>query len=90
MLTIIGIFMAGITLGFVMRGHQNLLHLGSRLADLALYTLLFILGLSLGVDKQLMADLPHLGLTGLVLALAAVVGSIVCAFFLAKVWGDRE
>jgi uncharacterized membrane protein YbjE (DUF340 family) len=89
MLTIIGIFIAGISLGFVLRGHQSLLRLGARLADLALYALLFILGLSLGMDKHLMAHLPRLGLTGLVLALAALVGSVACAVFFARIWSDR-
>jgi hypothetical protein len=56
----------------------------------ALYTLLFILGLSLGVDKELMGNLPHLGLTGLLLALGALIASMGCAFLLAKGWRDRK
>lgn len=64
--------------------------LGARLADGALYTLLFILGLSLGVDKGLMGNLPHLGLTGLVLALGALIASMGCAFVLARLWRERK
>jgi uncharacterized membrane protein YbjE (DUF340 family) len=90
MLTIIGIFIAGITLGFVLRGQQGLLQLGARLSDVALYALLLLLGLSLGVDEQLMDNLPHLGVNGLILALAALVTSIGCTFLLAKLWTGRK
>jgi uncharacterized membrane protein YbjE (DUF340 family) len=90
MLTIIGIFIAGIGLGFALRARQTVLKIGARLADVALYTLLFILGLSLGVDKELMGNLPHLGLTGLLLALGALIASMGCAFLLAKGWRDRK
>ncbi len=90
MLTIISIFIAGIALGFAMRGRHRLLRLGARLADMALYALLFILGLSLGVDDKLMADLPHLGLNGLILALSALGASIACIFFLTRIRIGRQ
>ncbi len=82
--------MTGIALGFVLRGRQNVLRFVARLSDVALYSLLFLLGLSLGIDEQLMANLPHLGVNGLLLALAALVTSMGCTLILARLWTNRK
>ncbi|WP_462324458.1 LysO family transporter [Desulfoplanes sp.] len=83
MLTIIGVFLGGIFLGFMVRGRRRLLELARRLSGCALYSLLFILGLSMGVDDHLMAELPRLGSSGLLFALGGVCASIGCCRLLA-------
>ncbi len=90
MLIIIVVFLTGIALGYVFRGREKLLRLVAGMSDLALYTLLFILGLSLGLDKVLMANLPHIGRNALFLALGAILASLGCCYVLSRCFGGKK
>ena len=84
MLTIIVIFLAGIGLGYGIRARARLLRYVARMSDVALYSLLFILGLSLGLDEKLMTNLPHIGLNALVLALGAILMTLGCCYIFSR------
>ncbi len=77
MLVIIVCFIVGILAGIALRGRSRILGWVSRATDLAVGFLLFVLGVSIGVNEEVISNLPSLGLEGFVLSLGAIVGSIV-------------
>lgn len=68
----------GIAAGFLLRG-KPLAALLTRCVTPAILLLLFALGISVGGNSTLMAALPELGGAAIVLTLAGVAGSLVCA-----------
>jgi uncharacterized membrane protein YbjE (DUF340 family) len=77
MLIILLIFAAGILSGIVLRGRSTILKGVSRLTDLAVGFMLFVLGVSIGVNETVVANLSSLGFDGLVLAVGAILGSLL-------------
>lgn len=71
----LGIMLAGIVAGRLLSGFLNPRFL-RRLIMLAIFSLLFLLGVSIGSNKELLARLPELGWRAFVLMLFAVGGSI--------------
>ena len=76
MFTALGILFLGILLGRIAR---NLLSrpLLSRLTMASIFLLLFLLGVAIGANHELLASLPKIGLQSLGIMLCCVVGSII-------------
>ncbi|WP_302555932.1 LysO family transporter [uncultured Desulfovibrio sp.] len=77
MFTAIGLMLTGIALGFALRSLQWPELLGRAISP-TIMLMLFALGVAVGGNKALMADLPVLGGKALVLTVACVAGSIIC------------
>ena len=90
MVTIILVFLGGIGLGYGIRARAGLLRRAAGMSDMALYALLFILGLSLGLDRNLMTHLPHIGRNALFLALGAILGSLGCCYALSRCFSGKK
>ena len=90
MLVIIGCFIVGILAGIALRGRSRILGWVSRSTDLAVGFLLFVLGVSIGVNEEVIANLPGLGLEGFLLALGAIAGSIAAVSPLKKLFSRGE
>ena len=71
---------AGIALGRLLRGRQTAWL--SRLLTVLIWLLLFLLGLEVGSNRQLIASLPTLGAEAAVIALMATPGSCIAAYAL--------
>lgn len=80
MFTIIGIMLTGILVGFLLKRH-NLSYLG-KIIMLLIWILLFILGIEVGSNKQIIEGLGTLGIEAIVLTLSAVLGSCITAWAL--------
>lgn len=78
MLIVIGLMVCGIVLGFCFR-KRNLKFI-SPLITVAIWILLFLLGLSVGGDPKIMDNLGTIGGEALWLTLGAVGGSVLCAW----------
>lgn len=78
MLIVIGLMVCGIVLGFYFR-KRNLKFI-SPLITVAIWILLFLLGLSVGGDPKIMDNLGTIGGEALWLTLGAVGGSVLCAW----------
>ena len=76
-LIIAGLLVAGMGLGHAVRGYPAFLRGADRLASLAVFLLLFVLGAGLGHNAELFARLPVLGGTALCIALCSCAGSIL-------------
>lgn len=82
MVEIIVCLTIGIAAGYLLRKKNRLLSVSSRLASVAIYILLFLLGVSLGVNSNVLSQLPKLGGYALALAVLGILGSIIFAALL--------
>lgn len=86
LITVIGIMGAGILLGFLLRQRKKLMSVNEKLITYAIYLLLFMMGVSIGSNEQIMNSLSSLGITALLVSAGAVAGSILLGFFVSKIF----
>jgi len=79
MFTVIGIMFCGIILGYLFREKTILQKLG-RPISYTIYLLLFLLGISVGGNSEIINNLPSLGGQALLLAFAGTLGSVLAAW----------
>ncbi|MBR4353017.1 MAG: lysine exporter LysO family protein [Bacteroidales bacterium] len=84
MIITIGFLLAGFLLGLLLKGRVKLPTSAITLASICL--LLFILGLEIGGNRELLANLPTMGLTALVVSVLAILGSV----FFARLFTKKE
>lgn len=89
MFTVITIMIGGIALGFLLRKQRIVgVH---RLITALIWLLLFLLGTEVGGNRRIMESLHTLGVEAVVITLACVCGSCVCAWGLWKwLYGRKE
>jgi len=79
MIAVILFFVVGILLGHVLRHRSRAIALADSLTMWTIYLLLFVLGLSVGVNRQILQHIGSLGFQAAVLAAAAIVGSVLAS-----------
>jgi len=77
---------AGMGIGLLLRGRKKLIHILDHLILWSIFLLLFLLGLSIGLNPEIMQNLPSLGVRALVLTLGGVAGSLLAALLLWKLF----
>ena len=80
MLQIVSIMAAGIGVGWLLRRHD--FKLVGILLTVLVWALLFLLGIEVGENEQIINSLQDLGLEALILSIAGTAGSIFCAWAL--------
>jgi uncharacterized membrane protein YbjE (DUF340 family) len=80
MFTVVLIMAAGILAGFAARNYKFLLKAIDPIIAWAIYILLFLLGISIGVNDKIINNLDSVGLTALTLTLGAISGSVFIAY----------
>jgi uncharacterized membrane protein YbjE (DUF340 family) len=76
MLYITIILAAGVAAGLILREKRQLLDTVEKLTPWTVYALLFFLGISLGVNRDVTSSLSRLGVQAFVISLGGVGGSI--------------
>lgn len=84
MIVELGCIVAGVPLGYVLRHKEGIIHVLDVLLTWTVRALLFLLGLALGADESLMAQLETLGVRATVVSLCAVAGSLLIARLLGR------
>lgn len=82
MIIIISCMLTGFIAGFLLRNKR--ISLPGRAITPLVWVLLFMLGVTIGSDKQLMASLSHLGLQAVAIGFLSTLGSCVGAWLLWK------
>lgn len=78
MFIIIGIMLTGILSGYLLRNKRlSWIH---KVITFLIWTLLFLLGIDVGGNEAIVNGLHTLGLEALIITLASVIGSILCAW----------
>lgn len=80
MFTVIGFMFGGIILGYAIK--NNRLNFISSIITTLIWLLLFILGIEVGSNQQIINGLATLGLEAIVITIAAVMGSCIAAWLL--------
>lgn len=79
------ILFLGIFIGYKEISHKKLLERLNHLQMAALVALLFIMGIRIGVDKEVINSIGTLGLQAFVLSGSAIFGSVAIVFLYRKV-----
>lgn len=88
MFTIIGLMLTGMLLGYLLR-KQDLKRIHPTIT-LLIWLLLFILGIEVGSNGQIIKGLHTIGLEALILTLGGTLGSVVAAWALWKALYKKE
>ena len=88
MFTVIGIMFAGIALGYLLR-KQSLSWINRTIMAL-IWLLLFLLGIEVGKNEQIIRSLSTLGMEASIIAFVCVLGSCLTAWGLWKYTNRRE
>ena len=91
MFTIIGLMLTGMLLGYLLRRRDlKKIH---QIITLLIWLLLFILGIEVGSNEQIIKGLHTIGLEAVILTLGGTLGSVITAWALWRVLykkkGDR-
>lgn len=82
MIKIIIIMCAGIFTGTLLKEKKSMLTFVDRLTLASIYLLLFLLGLSVGTDENIIRNFPNIGFTAVLLTLGAIAGSVILSWIL--------
>ena len=78
MFTIIGLMLTGMLLGFLLR-EQKLAAI-HRVITVLIWLLLFLLGIDVGGNQEIINGLHTIGMEAIIITLAAVLGSVTAAW----------
>lgn len=88
MFTIIGLMLTGMLLGFLLRNRKlSWIH---KVITVLIWLLLFLLGIDVGGNREIINSLHTIGLEALVITLGAVLGSVTAAWALWYVLYKRK
>lgn len=79
MLIILSILAIGIVLGIFIQERKRMIKINDKLMTWSIFVLLFLLGISVGVNDTIIYNLDTIGLKAVGITIGAVVGSIVMA-----------
>ena len=88
MFTVIGIMFLGIGVGYLMR--RQSLSWTNKAITILIWLLLFLLGIEVGHNEEIIRSLPTLGLEAFAIALVCVLGSCLAAWGLWKHVNSRK
>lgn len=94
MIEILVIMATGMVIGALLRQKKALLALLDRLVMALIFLLLFVLGISVGLNETVVGNIHMIGVKAIVLTFGAVAGSVLCCgliwkhFFAAAPEGD--
>ena len=77
MVTVISLLVAGIILGYLLRNRRKFLVVSARLTDGAIFLLLFFLGVSVGMNEEVISNFQNIGLQAFLLTVLATLGSVI-------------
>ena len=80
MLIIVSIMLCGIGLGYLLRGRNTAAI--SKVITVLIWALLFLLGIEVGTNPNIIGGLQNLGVEALVLTIGGSVGSVLASWWL--------
>lgn len=86
MFTVLILMVTGIVIGFLLRNKVRIIKFVDPSISIAIYALLFLLGVSVGTNETIISNLDTLGAQALFLTVGGVMGSVVLAYFAQKIF----
>jgi uncharacterized membrane protein YbjE (DUF340 family) len=84
MFTVLLFLFLGLLLGFLLRRRLWWLQTADKVAGWAVYWLIFLLGVSVGLNQEVLANLGRLGGQALILSSGALLGSLLLCYLAAR------
>uniref|UniRef100_UPI0032180F56 LysO family transporter n=1 Tax=uncultured Draconibacterium sp. TaxID=1573823 RepID=UPI0032180F56 len=84
MITVVVVMTIGIALGLFLDRIPKLIKAVDKLISYAIYLLLFLLGISVGINEQIISNLDTIGIKALMITLGAIGGSVLVSWALYK------
>jgi uncharacterized membrane protein YbjE (DUF340 family) len=81
MFIVIGLMLTGVCIGFTLREKVSFSWVGKAIS-VAIFALLFLLGVGVGVNEQIMNNLDTIGVDALIITLGGLIGSVALAWLL--------
>ncbi len=81
MFTVIIIMITGMAVGYLLRERHNLAKHVDRIVTWSIFLLLFLLGVSVGTNETILANIDSILVSVIVLTIGAVLGSVIIAHF---------
>lgn len=76
--------MVGIGLGLFINGIPKLIKIVDKFIGYSIYLLLFLLGISVGINEKIINNLDSIGIKALWITIGAITGSVLVTWFLYK------
>ncbi len=86
MLTVITLLTLGILLGFLLSNKEKIIGYVDQLTNWSIYLLLFLLGISVGVNEKIIKNFGEIGIKATILTAGAILGSVVISYFTYKLF----
>ncbi len=77
MITVLLVMLFGILLGYAINRKPKLLKVNDKLTSWAIYLLLFLLGISVGLNKTIIQNLDKIGVQAIIITIGAISGSVL-------------
>jgi uncharacterized membrane protein YbjE (DUF340 family) len=78
---VISIMILGIGIGLIIGNRPKTIKVVGVLTSFSIFLLLFLLGIGVGTNNQIINNLHSIGIQALILTIGAVLGSLICAYF---------
>ncbi len=82
MIKILSFLAVGIIVGLLIQKKKKLIVINDKLMTWAIFGLLFLLGISVGLNDTIMDNLDTIGLKALIITIGAVIGSVLVAWII--------
>ncbi|RLD63666.1 MAG: DUF340 domain-containing protein [Bacteroidetes bacterium] len=90
MIIVLSIMVAGIIIGAMLNDKKKIISIIDKLTNWAIYALLFLLGISVGLNKTIINNLDNIGVNALIITVGAVFGSIIMALITFKLFFKKQ
>ncbi len=89
MFSIVATMMTGISLGYLFR-HKSILQNTEKTISMTIFLLLFIMGVTIGSNKELIGNLGNFGWQAAVISVSATCGSVLAAWMVMRFFFRTE
>jgi uncharacterized membrane protein YbjE (DUF340 family) len=81
---------SGIIAGIFIHHKPRLIKINDRLISTAIYILLFLLGISVGLNKTIIQNIGTLGFQALIITVGAISGSVLMSWLIYRIFFRSE
>ncbi len=83
-------FTLGILIGLLIKKKLNIGTVIEKLTNVSLYLLLLYLGLTVGLNKVIVSNLPKIGLKVVFISVFTILFSLICAAIIYKIFFKKD
>ena len=84
MTIILVLMLAGILTGLILNNYPAIVKINEKLLNLAIYSLLLLLGIGVGSNEKIIGNIYTLGFQALIITLGAITGSVLLCWLIYK------